>query len=86
MAFQTVRSLKYLMSFTPQKKVVAGWGLRKIDKQILVVIYSGFNPNENLPDWRREDPHLTFLKKPYRAEELATALMPLQKKKLKPQH
>lgn len=58
-----------------------GWAclrdLRGTCTETLVVICSGYDPQENLPEFAREDPHLAFLKKPYRADRLAAALSPV---------
>jgi signal transduction histidine kinase/ActR/RegA family two-component response regulator len=55
-----------------------GWSVlndvRKINAKTPVVICSGFNPSAAQPDIKRDDPNLSYLKKPYRAEDLAAAL------------
>lgn len=58
-----------------------GWSVledvRRINSDTPVIICSGFNPSASHPEIKRNDPNLTYLKKPYRAEELAAALKPV---------
>lgn len=56
-----------------------GWAclkaLRSICQDTEVIICSGYNPSETLSDYTVNDPHLKFLRKPYRSEHLAAALL-----------
>ena len=58
-----------------------GWSclrdLRRINAETQVVICSGYDPQEGLPEFAANDPNLTFLKKPYRADRLAELLSPI---------
>lgn len=48
--------------------------LREVCAQTRIVICSGFNPEQQLPDQARHDQHLQFLNKPFRLEQLAEVL------------
>ncbi|MEQ8689338.1 MAG: response regulator, partial [Pseudomonadales bacterium] len=48
--------------------------LREVCAQTRIVICSGFNPEQQLPDEARHDQHLQFLNKPFRLEQLAEVL------------
>ena len=58
-----------------------GWAcledLREVCKETLVVLASGFNPVRELPEKAEADRHLTYLPKPFRADDLRLALQPV---------
>ncbi len=52
--------------------------IREVAANMPVIICSGFNPNEDMPDFAKQDEYIRFLNKPFRAAQLEQLLFDLR--------